>query len=132
MEIRRGKAVSLKTKNQETALKLYTRLMENYLPETERIIEQKINDMLSPPNCEGYIYFIQGGSDNLIKIGFAKDLNGRISRLQNGSPCKLNILATMEGTPMLEKELHKKFAPYRRHGEWFEPAEEILNYVKAL
>jgi hypothetical protein len=29
-------------------------------------------------------------------------------------------------------ELHEKFKNYNISGEWFEPAEEILNYISSL
>ena len=41
---------------------------------------------------EGWVYFIQGRSGGLIKIGWANDVTRRLRQLQIGSPVPLRVL----------------------------------------
>ena len=68
---------------------------------------------------EGTVYFLLGRKTSLLKIGFATDLDSRISTIQAMSPDVLDLVKTIPGTIQIEKELHKNFAEYREHGEWF-------------
>lgn len=31
-----------------------------------------------------------------------------------------------------ESRIHKRFKKYRRHGEWFEPSQELMDFVKEM
>lgn len=76
------------------------------------------------------VYFIQPAHGGLIKIGVAANPGDRCRTLQLTSPCPLVVLATIRGVGQAhETQLHKKFAEHRHHGEWFEPAPELLAYV---
>ena len=82
------------------------------------------------------IYFIQadsvGGVPGNIKIGFtAEDANYRASQLQTGSPVRLTVLKTMPGDMLTEKDLHRQFAAYKVHGDWFSPVPEVLEAAGA-
>jgi hypothetical protein len=78
------------------------------------------------------VYFVQTAGGGLIKIGFTTNLEARVRDLQTSSPVALCVLATLSGGESLEAELHERFASYRKHGEWFEPAPELLSFVSSL
>jgi hypothetical protein len=93
------------------------------------------------------IYFLQEVREGgLIKIGSVKsELERRISRMQTGNPAYLKLLGVIpEGTRRDEHILHKRFKHARSsiagrgtkritfRGEWFEPVEELMNYIASL
>lgn len=78
----------------------------------------------------GHVYFIQGLSNEWIKIGFSKQPLRRLDDLQAGSPTPLRIIKTVPGDMSLERKLHHYFSEYRKHGEWFDISEEDV--YKAL
>lgn len=77
------------------------------------------------------VYFIQGRITKNIKIGHTKrdDLSGRLQELQSASPDQLNLLLVIEGDKRFEWSLHRRFAKYRLHGEWFSPSSELLQAI---
>lgn len=79
---------------------------------------------------DGVAYFAQGTITKRIKIGFTagSSLN-RISQLQIGSPEQLVLLREIWASQLFEKHAHEVFAAHRVHGEWFEPHEDILNFI---
>lgn len=68
---------------------------------------------------QGQIYFILARRSGLVKIGWSISPDLRIEALQTGSPEPLSIAHVMPGTGQLEKFLHRKYAAYRSHGEWY-------------
>jgi hypothetical protein len=87
---------------------------------------RKATKPLSPDHLErlsdtGVVYFIQAVNGGPIKIGTAIDPKKRLASLQLSCPFRLKILATRPGGERLERSLHRRFAAYRLHGEWFEP-----------
>lgn len=85
------------------------------------------------------IYFIQGDITRLIKIGRTDDatVEARVRSLKVGSPDLLRVLGVarlgnMEQTRQLERDLHKRFAGQRKHGEWFAETPELLETIKRL
>jgi hypothetical protein len=78
------------------------------------------------------IYFIQREDDprSPVKIGFtARDPSIRLSSLQTGSPDRLKIIHTIQGSVNGERELHRKFAKNRTSGEWFSWSDEIACFI---
>ena len=77
------------------------------------------------------IYFIQSQSDKRIKIGKADDPTTRLRQLRTGSSSKepYIILAVLPGGSKRESDLKNQFKEFRSHGEWFEPAPEILDFI---
>ncbi len=74
-----------------------------------------------------WVYFIQEGADGPIKIGFTTgDPSGRLSALQTGNPNPLRIVAATPGTMEDERRWHERFAHLRMLGEWFLPADDLL------
>lgn len=77
------------------------------------------------------IYFFQAEGVGHIKIGFTDgtDASFRLADLQTGSPVPLRLLGTMPGTADDEKNLHRRFAAHRVHGEWFLPVPDLLALI---
>lgn len=76
------------------------------------------------------IYFIKNISNGQIKIGFADSPNKRLTDLQTGSSDRLVLIKSIEGDRAAEAELHKQFALHRLNGEWFTPADEIVQFIR--
>lgn len=70
-------------------------------------------------NREGTVYFLLGRQTGLMKIGFASTLDERVNSIQAMSPDILDLVKTIPGTIQIERQIHKDFADYRAHGEWF-------------
>lgn len=90
-----------------------------------------------PPVAErgAYIYFLRSHSDGLpIKIGYARDLSGRLSAIQNGNPHLVVLLAWYwaEDYKAAEAALHEQFASHRIRGEWFRLAPTLLAKVSLV
>jgi hypothetical protein len=83
----------------------------------------------TPPPTGGGIYFIQGHVTGLIKIGYASNIESRLSMLQCGSPDVLLLIGCERAPRSREWELHQLFAYARAHGEWFKPTNGLLAYI---
>jgi hypothetical protein len=74
------------------------------------------------PEGKGVVYFIQEEDSLLVKIGYSKVVNSRITQLQTGNPRDLIILGYVEGDRSLEKEFHNTYRKYRVESggkEWY-------------
>lgn len=78
------------------------------------------------------IYAIQAGRDGDIKIGYAFDTYKRMSQLQTANSEPLRILKVISGNKKIEKKIHLDLADFRKAGEWFEAAPEVLKYIANL
>lgn len=68
------------------------------------------------------VYFIQSVAGGLVKIGVSNHAESRLAALQTGCPVELRIVKRIDKVPRTrEAEIHKHFAAYRAHGEWFDP-----------
>lgn len=76
----------------------------------------------------GVLYYI-GGDRGPIKIGFTRDLDARLKRLQMNSPVRLRVLAAVFATRDDEVETHRVFKKWRVHGEWFK-RDIVMYHVK--
>jgi len=77
------------------------------------------------------IYFVQGELTERIKIGFtARFIEQRVQVLQTGSPDKLVFLGGLPGDVNDENTMHDRFKKFRLHGEWFEPAPELVEFIR--
>lgn len=84
-----------------------------------------------PTNAQE-VYFIQAKDGGPIKIGSSCDTSTRLSQLQAYNPAELVCLGVIrEGGVRLERQLHVEFAKYRIRHEWFEPVQELMEYITA-
>ena len=80
-----------------------------------------------------YVYFIQGQSTRLIKIGITRgNVYKRLAQIQGHSPDKLKLLKAVKGNSKYEKDLHKQFASVHSHGEWFYPSRGLMVFIEGL
>lgn len=77
-----------------------------------------------------FTYFIQGDTGGNIKIGKAKDVPKRLKDLQCGSGSRLVLLAVLKGDR--ESRLHQQFSSSRRHGEWFAPTRDLIDFILSI
>ncbi|MCW2405090.1 hypothetical protein M2336_001719 [Sphingobium sp. B1D7B] len=80
---------------------------------------------------QGKVYFI-GGKSGPIKIGFTRDIEQRLQRIQMHSPVSVSVLHYFHGTPRDELILHRKFEHIRQHGEWFSRRDDLLACIRQL
>ena len=71
-----------------------------------------------------YVYFIQRAKRGSIKIWLSKNPEKRLKTLQTGNHSKLNLIAkfpfdSRREAFALENDFHRKFADYKKEGEWF-------------
>ena len=73
-----------------------------------------------------YLYVIRSGDkdNNPIKIGIAKNVDGRLKELQIGNPQQLFVLykipmKSRSHAYMVEARLHRQLNKYKIRGEWF-------------
>jgi len=81
---------------------------------------------------DAMIYFIQSTGDKRIKIGHSDNPVKRLHQLRTGasSPEPYVILAVLSGGVKREKLIKAKFKKYRSHGEWFNPAPELMQFIE--
>lgn len=72
------------------------------------------------------------GFSNYVKIGFtAGPIAYRLAAIQTGCPERLDVIAVIDGSPKDEMALHKRFAAYRTHGEWFRREGDLAEWISA-
>ncbi len=92
--------------------------------------ERKRDGAKRPPRKQNFVYFVQGVDGGPVKIGSTISMSSRFRNLQNGSPVLLKVLLVVpDDHYKLENALHRRFAKYRLHGEWFEDNEELTAYI---
>lgn len=83
------------------------------------------------PRARGFVYFVLAGDRELVKIGWARNVEKRVAELQVGSPEELSVVLTLRGAPSLELELHERFFDLRLRGEWFTYRGELRRFVES-
>ena len=82
-----------------------------------------------PPETSG-VYFVRCEVGGAIKIGFAKDPVKRMAGLQIGCPHRLELVAVILGATVKdEQSFHARFEHIRGIGEWFSPAQDLLDFI---
>lgn len=71
------------------------------------------------------IYFLDCPALNRIKIGTAVAPEQRIETIRLMCPAPVELIGMVDGGFAEERDLHDKYAPLRRHGEWFDGAPEL-------
>jgi hypothetical protein len=75
------------------------------------------------------IYFVKNPDDGRIKIGQSENVRSRILWLRSTSKANVELLGVMEGSRLLEREIHARFASGWIDGEWFEATPELLAFI---
>lgn len=78
---------------------------------------------------DGHVYLLKSG--DRYKIGYAVNVENRLSQLRTGSPYPIELIHAFPADREEERRLHKWYAEYRRHGEWFELPDKIVGEIKA-
>ena len=78
------------------------------------------------------IYFIQAGENGPIKIGKSDDPERRLKDLQTAHYEELELLHVWDHEDdgeWDEPKIHAHLSEYRRHGEWFNPHENVFKFI---
>lgn len=79
------------------------------------------------------VYFMKPiGRDGPIKIGCSGWPNERLLQIAIWSPDPLEVIYSEEGSFKLERNLHRCFADYHRHSEWFEAGPRLVEALARL
>jgi hypothetical protein len=105
----------------------YRRILmgEKYDPQRARQCDLRLD------TAKSWVYFVQARSGH-IKIGIAVNPRKRMCHLQSHHPEPLRLLACIPGGRDMERALHKEFAAHRVTGEWFKPAPELVERIRAM
>lgn len=86
-----------------------------------------------PRNKSGrQIYFIEAVGVDLVKIGYANNIERRMLGFQTASAVPLNLLGVAPGGHERERELHELLSDYRHHGEWFRRCRMLDDVIAAF
>lgn len=75
------------------------------------------------------VYFFQSGESGPIKIGVTNNIRRRRDMIQTGAVERIVNLGSYAGDKAEETALHVRFAAHRIRGEWFRPADELLEWI---
>lgn len=84
----------------------------------------------STPSTKGFVYFLVVEGIDRVKIGKSVSPIDRMNGMAAGFPSKPRLLLLIEGAHY-ERLLHRRFADLRRHGEWFELGDALLDFIHA-
>lgn len=84
-----------------------------------------------PQEDKKYVYLIFNQKNGYFKIGRSKNPLKREKTLQAEEP-EIALLKIWDANPSFEKGLHKKYANFRKRGEWFELTFRELYILKDL
>lgn len=96
------------------------------MPWDHRSDRQRPSAARDPGCCLMPVYIIRAGEHGPVKIGFADDVDLRLSKMQSDNHERLTVLRMLVGGMVEETSLHLRFAPLRLHGEWFAFSREML------
>jgi hypothetical protein len=92
---------------------------ELFIKPTNKTVEQI-------PKINSGVYFML--SNNLIKIGFSKNVAERLKALKTGN-ADIVLLKVISGDLQDETRLHDKFVHLHKTGEWFFATKELKEYI---
>lgn len=84
------------------------------------------------PSPKFPVVYVIRACPGLIEIGRTTNLQQRLKDISGMSSAPIDVLAYYPGGAAEEREAHKRFAQHRRHGEWFEPVQEILDWAAQI
>ena len=84
---------------------------------------------IKAPTTAG-VYFVRSGGR--VKIGKADNIKDRLVHIRTSSPYPIQLIAIEDGGHAVERRLHARFKAFRVHGEWFELAPILAEYISTL
>jgi hypothetical protein len=78
------------------------------------------------------IYLFQEGDDGPVKVGKTKSLPDRLNTARTFNARPVHLRAYFTGTEKDERMLHALFAAHHIRGEWFHPAEPVLDFIRKV
>ena len=106
---------------------------EAALQAAEEKITEFLNMMIDPLPDAQHVYFISAGRE-AVKIGFATDVEDRLSRMRSYNHMPLELLGVIPFGRCIEQPLHVKF--WHLHiddlgvrGEWFHLNKELSDWI---
>jgi len=78
------------------------------------------------------IYFLRNKETERIKIGYVRGRDRvelRLCEFQTGNDCEIEILGTMEGSTLDERNLHGQFEFAHVRGEWYSPHPLLMGFI---
>lgn len=76
----------------------------------------------------GFVYFLRRSYGD-VKIGWASDVDRRVSQLRTELKDNLQLLGLFPGSHQSECLLHDRFAADRKDDEWFAPSAELAGVI---
>ena len=81
----------------------------------------------------GFVYFLRPvGQDGPVKIGFSCRPEERLQTYLSWSPVPLELAATLDGEPWLERYFHRRFHSSWLHHEWFSASQKLSAAVEDI
>jgi len=77
----------------------------------------------------GHVYANRSGRH--LKIGFAQDVQERMTALQVLSPRKVELVGSVTGYREHERKIQRRFAEYHVRGEWFRDCDPIRRFFSS-
>ena len=104
--------------------------IKKQIPKEREQEEKEWNKTKIKISTRGYIYLIK--SNNLYKIGRAKNLKSRIKTYQTENPFGIEVIFQKEVDDYIgtEKDLLTRFENKRERGEWFKLNNEDIQWIK--
>lgn len=91
----------------------------------------KARPKIKPLKTEGYAYFV-GPVGGPIKIGYSRDPEERLYKIQTDHPERLHLWAMAAGGEVQESAYHSQFSKAWIGGEWFHLVPEIEAEITRL
>ena len=79
-----------------------------------------------------YIIRRKGDDSGLVKIGYTKNLDGRLYDMSTSTPEGLEVVHEFVGGRKLERHLHAMFSAKRQQGEWFCLSQEDFDLARTI
>ena len=79
------------------------------------------------------IYFIQGKTTELIKIGYTlnrQSFQKRVQNLSGANADALKVLGTIRGGRKTESAWHDTAKAYQVHHEWYQPNPKLMHRIR--
>lgn len=87
-------------------------------------------DVTPSPSRSRVTYFLQAGPGGPIKIGSTHELPTRMRALNLMSPTPLVLVGLVHED--IERYCHEQLAAFRLHGEWFQPHERVIAFIRTV